>query len=78
MDFKNRDLGTVERIDGNNRTVRRNGYKARSLTFGTYEMRHFDHGYAVTSHSSQGLTTNPVIVNIDAAVHAEKVSGPHL
>jgi ATP-dependent exoDNAse (exonuclease V) alpha subunit len=78
MDFKNRDLGTVERIDGKYRTVRMNGDKARSLTFGTCEMRHFDHGYAVTSHNSQGLTTNPVIVNMDSAVHAEKVSGSHL
>ena len=27
--------------------------------------RQFDHGYAVTSHSAQGLTTTRVIVNID-------------
>jgi len=28
-------------------------------------MRHLDHGYAVTSHSSQGLTERKVIANID-------------
>jgi len=28
-------------------------------------MRHFDHGYAVTSHSSQGLTEDRVLVNMD-------------
>ena len=28
-------------------------------------MQHFDHGYAVTSHSSQGLTEGRVIANID-------------
>ena len=28
-------------------------------------MRHFDHGYAVTSHVSQGLTEGRVIANID-------------
>jgi ATP-dependent exoDNAse (exonuclease V) alpha subunit len=54
MDIKNRDLGTVDRIDGTSMTVRMDGDKARTLTFDTSEMRHFDHGYAVTSHSSQG------------------------
>lgn len=29
--------------------------------------RHFDHGYAVTSHSSQGLTADRVIVHVDTA-----------
>jgi hypothetical protein len=28
-------------------------------------MRHFDHGYAVTSHSSQGLTTGRILANMD-------------
>ncbi len=31
--------------------------------------RHFDHGYAVTSHSSQGLTAERVLVNADTGVH---------
>jgi ATP-dependent exoDNAse (exonuclease V) alpha subunit len=33
---------------------------------------YFDHGCAVTSHSSQGLTTERVLVNADTRVH------PHL
>ena len=37
-------------------------------------MRHFDHGYAVTSHSSQGLTSERVLVNMDTDVHPELVS----
>jgi ATP-dependent exoDNAse (exonuclease V) alpha subunit len=37
------------------------------------EMRHFDHGYAVTSHSSQGLTADRVLVNIDSNVHPELI-----
>ncbi len=69
MDIKNRDLGTVERIDGTDMTVRMDGDKARTLTFDTSEMRHFDHGYAVTSHSSQGLTTDRVLVNMDTGAH---------
>jgi conjugative relaxase-like TrwC/TraI family protein len=74
MDIKNRDLGTVERIDGTNMTVRMDGDKARSLTFDTSEMRHFDHGYAVTSHSSQGLTTDRVLVNMDTKAHPELIN----
>jgi hypothetical protein len=34
-------------------------------------MRHFDHGYAVTSHSSQGLTENRVLVNMDTNTFSE-------
>ena len=37
-------------------------------------MRHFDHGYAVTSHSSQGLTAERVLVNIDTNVHPELIN----
>jgi hypothetical protein len=37
-------------------------------------MRHFDHGYTVTSHSSQGLTTDRVLVNMDTAVHPELIN----
>ncbi len=74
MEIRNRDLGTVERIDGTNMTVRMDGDKARSLTFDTAEMRHFDHGYAVTSHSSQGLTTDRVLVNMDTTAHPELIN----
>jgi ATP-dependent exoDNAse (exonuclease V) alpha subunit len=38
-------------------------------------MRHFDHGYAVTSHSSQGLTAERVLVNMDTDVHPELLNG---
>jgi hypothetical protein len=50
------------------------GDKARVLTFDTSEMRHFDHGYAVTSHSSQGLTTDRVLVNMDTKAHPELIN----
>jgi conjugative relaxase-like TrwC/TraI family protein len=74
MDVKNRDLGTIERIDGPVMTVRMDGEKERSLTFDTSHMRHFDHGYAVTSHSSQGLTTDRVLVNMDTTAHPELIN----
>ena len=37
-------------------------------------MRHFDHGFAVTSHSSQGLTADRVLVNMDTKVHPELIN----
>jgi ATP-dependent exoDNAse (exonuclease V) alpha subunit len=43
--------------------------KEKAVTFDPAKMRHFDHGYAVTSHSSQGLTSERVLVNMDTNVH---------
>jgi conjugative relaxase-like TrwC/TraI family protein len=69
----NRDLGTIERIDGKGQvSVRMDNGKA--VNFDAKEMRHFDHGYAVTSHSSQGLTAERVIVNIDSRAHSDLVN----
>ena len=41
------------------------GKTERLVTFDAREFRQFDHGYAVTSHSSQGLTAGRVLANID-------------
>lgn len=41
------------------------GKSERIVQFDPTGMRHFDHGYAVTSHVSQGLTEGRVIANID-------------
>jgi ATP-dependent exoDNAse (exonuclease V) alpha subunit len=69
----NRDLGTIEHIGQDGQfAVRMNSGK--SVTFDAKEMRHFDHGYAVTSHSSQGLTADRVLVNIDSNVHPELIT----
>jgi ATP-dependent exoDNAse (exonuclease V) alpha subunit len=38
----------------------------RELTLPLSQLRHIDHGYAVTSHSSQGATVDRVIVNADS------------
>jgi hypothetical protein len=43
----------------------------RTVNFDPARMRHFDHGYAVTSHSSQGLTENRVLVNMDTNTFSE-------
>jgi hypothetical protein len=71
----NRDLGTLEQIGEDGRmAVRMDGDKQKSITFDPREMRHFDHGYAVTSHSSQGLTAERVLVNMDTEVHRDLIS----
>jgi conjugative relaxase-like TrwC/TraI family protein len=71
----NRDLATVQKIGENGTmTVRMDGGKDRAVTFDPAEMRHFDHGYAVTSHSSQGLTSERVLVNMDTNVHPELIN----
>jgi hypothetical protein len=74
IDVKNRDLATIERIDGTSMSVRMDSDKGRTLIFDTSQMRHFDHGYAVTSHSSQGLTTERVLVNMDTTAHPELIN----
>lgn len=57
----NRALGTIEQIalDGSV-TARMDSGKA--ICFDPALTRHFDHGYAVTSHSAQGLTADRVLV----------------
>jgi ATP-dependent exoDNAse (exonuclease V) alpha subunit len=71
----NRDLGTIQSIDGGqNITIRMDGGKDKMVTFAPEQMRHFDHGYAVTSHSSQGLTAERVLVNMATNVHPELIN----
>ena len=41
------------------------------IEFNAREHRHFDLGYAVTSHSSQGLTAERVLVHADTSVHPD-------
>jgi conjugative relaxase-like TrwC/TraI family protein len=75
LQVANRDLGIIQQIDDSGKmTVRMDGDKEKNVTFDPREMRHFDHGYAVTSHSSQGLTSERVLVNMDTEVHPELLS----
>jgi ATP-dependent exoDNAse (exonuclease V) alpha subunit len=65
LGVNNRDLGTITRLETGQITVQMDGKKDRTVQFDPTAMRHFDHGYAVTSHVSQGLTEGRVIANID-------------
>jgi conjugative relaxase-like TrwC/TraI family protein len=70
LDLRNRDRGRIEAIGNDNRlTVKMDD--GRNVNFDPARMRHFDHGYAVTSHSSQSLTENRVLVNMDTNSFSE-------
>jgi ATP-dependent exoDNAse (exonuclease V) alpha subunit len=68
----NRELGTIERIDesGNLRIRLDSG---RAIAFNIRENPHLDHGYAVTSHSSQGQTADRVLIHVDTEQGGEKL-----
>jgi len=64
LHIANRDLGTVEHVnsDGDFRIRMDSG---REIRFNILEHPHLDHGYAVTSHSSQGQTAQRVLIHVD-------------
>lgn len=59
----NGELATIGRIGNQELTVRLDG--GREVSFEPEKFRHLDHGYAVTSHSSQGTTVDRVLINAD-------------
>jgi ATP-dependent exoDNAse (exonuclease V) alpha subunit len=66
----NRDMATIEAIRADGRLSIRLDNN-RQIEFNPNENRHLDHGYAVTSHSSQGLTAERVLVHGDTSVHPD-------
>jgi conjugative relaxase-like TrwC/TraI family protein len=66
----NRDLAVIESIEPNGRIGARLDDN-RHIVFNVAEHRHFDHGYAVTSHSAQGLTAERVLVHADTGIHPD-------
>jgi conjugative relaxase-like TrwC/TraI family protein len=60
------ELGTIEKIDGRRMTIKPDGEKQRQITIDLDKFRHLDHGYAVTSISSQGLGAYRGILNANA------------
>jgi ATP-dependent exoDNAse (exonuclease V) alpha subunit len=60
----NRELGTIEKInDGGDVQIRMDS--GGEVAFNIREHPHLDHGYAVTSHSSQGQTAQRVLIHVD-------------
>ena len=70
LGIANRDLAVVEAIHPDGRLSARLDNN-RQIEFNAGEHRHFDHGYAVTSHSSQGLTAERVLIHADTSVHPD-------
>jgi ATP-dependent exoDNAse (exonuclease V) alpha subunit len=66
----NRDFAVIESVLSDGSVTARLDNNRR-IEFDATEHRHFDHGYAVTSHSSQGLTAERVLVNADTGVHPD-------
>jgi conjugative relaxase-like TrwC/TraI family protein len=69
LKIANRELGTVEGIaqDG---TMQLKLDNERSMSFDPQRHPHLDHGYAVTSYSSQGQTAERVLINVDTELAA--------
>jgi conjugative relaxase-like TrwC/TraI family protein len=73
----NRELGIIEQIDARgNLQVRLDS--GRAVAFNIRENPHLDHGYAVTSHSSQGQTADRVLVHVDTEQVGEKLVNQRL
>jgi conjugative relaxase-like TrwC/TraI family protein len=66
----NRDLAIIQAVHPDGR-LSAHLDNNRQIEFNAREHRHFDHGYAVTSHSSQGLTAERVLVHADTKVHPD-------
>jgi ATP-dependent exoDNAse (exonuclease V) alpha subunit len=69
LKLANRELGTVESIREGRLKLRMDGGRAVELDPAAHP--HLDHGYAVTSHSSQGQTADRVLVHVDTRLGAK-------
>jgi ATP-dependent exoDNAse (exonuclease V) alpha subunit len=66
----NRELGTVEGIGQDGRmSLKMDG--GREAEIDPLRHPHLDHGYAVTSHSSQGQTADRVLIHVDTELGAK-------
>ena len=66
----NRELGTVMSI-GVEKQIGLKMEDGRQIRIDANKHPHLDHGYAVTSHSSQGQTAERVLVHVDTELGAK-------
>ena len=66
----NRELGTIESIDEDGR-LRLKMDGGRTVELDPHKHPHLDHGYAMTSHSSQGQTADRVLIHVDTELGAK-------
>ena len=70
LKIANRELGTVEQVAPTG-AMRVHLDSGRGITIDPAKYPHLDHGYAVTSHSSQGLTADRVLIHADTNLAAK-------
>ena len=66
----NRELGTIESIEKDGR-LRLKMDGGRAVELDPRRHPHLDHGYAMTSHSSQGQTADRVLIHVDTELGAK-------
>jgi conjugative relaxase-like TrwC/TraI family protein len=66
----NRELGSIENIDEDGR-LRLKMDGGRMVELDPRKHPHLDHGYAMTSHSSQGQTADRVLIHVDTELGAK-------
>jgi ATP-dependent exoDNAse (exonuclease V) alpha subunit len=66
----NRELGTITAI-GDEKRISLRMDDRRQIEIDSAKHPHLDHGYAVTSHSSQGQTAERVLVHVDTELGAK-------
>jgi ATP-dependent exoDNAse (exonuclease V) alpha subunit len=64
LNIANRELGTVSQID-NHGHIAIHTDSGKRVEFDINQHPHLDYGYAMTSHSSQGQTTDRVLIHAD-------------
>jgi ATP-dependent exoDNAse (exonuclease V) alpha subunit len=69
LKLANRELGTVEAIGGGRMSLKFDDGRRVNIDPATHP--HLDHGYAVTSHSSQGQTADRVLIHVDTELAAK-------
>jgi len=66
----NRELGTIENIGQGGRLSLKTD-SGRAVELDLRKHLHLDHGYAMTSHSSQGQTADRVLIHVDTELGAK-------
>jgi ATP-dependent exoDNAse (exonuclease V) alpha subunit len=70
LKLANRELGSIESI-GADGQLKLKMDDSRSVQLDPNRQLHLDYGYAVTSHSSQGQTTDRVLIHVDTELGAK-------
>ncbi|MGA2887560.1 MAG: hypothetical protein ABSE51_05860 [Terracidiphilus sp.] len=70
LEVANRELGIIEGINGDGRiSLKMEG--GRTVELDPSRHLHLDYGYAVTSHSSQGQTSDRVLIHVNTDLAAK-------